>query len=157
MGTSPRPIIAIAAAAALALPSVATAQAPAFRAGLGDLMTAFVQPRHTKLGLAGMEQNWPYAAYELNELRGAFDKVAEMVPTYRNFSIPDLITASVKEKLTALDQAIKAKDPEQFVALYGQLTAACNACHQSTDKGMIVIRVPTLSAFPDQDFRPPKP
>ena len=134
-----------------------TAPKPAFHPGLGDLMTAFVQPRHTKLGLAGSEQNWPYAAYELNELREAFDGIAQMVPKYRNLSIPEMIGASIKEPLTALDRVIKAKDPKQFAALYGQLTAGCNACHQSTDKGMIVIQVPTVSAFPDQDFRLPKP
>jgi hypothetical protein len=150
-------IIAIAVLAALALPSAAIAQRPAFHPGLGDLMTAFVQPRHTKLGLAGSEQNWPYAAYELNELREAFDDVVQMVPKYRNLSIPEMIGASVKEPLTALDQAIKAKDAKQFAALYDQLTAGCNACHQGTDHAMIVIQVPTVSAFPDQDFRLPKP
>jgi hypothetical protein len=36
-------------------------------------MTMTVQPRHTKLGLAGREGNWPYAAYELHELQEAFD------------------------------------------------------------------------------------
>jgi hypothetical protein len=34
------------------VPSLATAQQPHPRA-IGDLMTAFVQPRHIKLGLAG--------------------------------------------------------------------------------------------------------
>jgi hypothetical protein len=130
---------------------------PVFHPGLGDLMTAFVQPRHTKLGLAGNEQNWTYAAYELNELREAFDDIAEVVPKYRNISIPDTIAASIKEPLAALNQAIKTKDAKQFAAAYAQLTAGCNACHQSAEKGMIVIRVPTASAFPDQDFSPPKP
>jgi hypothetical protein len=155
--SSHRSIIAITALAALALPSVVGAQEPTFHPGLGDLMTAFVQPRHTKLGLAGNEQNWPYAAYELNELREAFDDVAAMVPKYGNLSIPEMVAASIKEPLTALDQAIAQKDPKQFAALYGQLTAGCNACHQSADKGMIVIQVLTVSAFPDQDFRPLKP
>ena len=54
MSNSDRSIVAIAVAAALAAPSLATAQ---HRAALGDLMTAFVQPRHIKLGLAGSEQN----------------------------------------------------------------------------------------------------
>jgi hypothetical protein len=128
----------------------------AFHPGLGDLMTAFVQPRHIKLGLAGTQQNWIYAAYELNELREAFDDVAEMVPKYRNMSIPDTIAASIKEPLAALGAAIKAKDTSQFNTTYAQLTAGCNACHQSAEKGMIVIRVPTVSAFPDQDFSPSK-
>jgi hypothetical protein len=54
------------------------------------LMTAFVQPRHIKLGLAGNEQNWPYAAYELEQLRETFGDVAEIMPKYRDLSIPDL-------------------------------------------------------------------
>jgi hypothetical protein len=69
-------------------------------------------------------------------------------------SVPDLISATVKQPLAALDQAIKAKDANQFSVAYGQLTASCNACHQSTDHAVIVIQAPTATAFPDQDFRP---
>jgi hypothetical protein len=148
-----RSIAAIAVALALAVPSLATAQHPA---ALGNLMTAFIQPRHIKLGLAGGEQNWPYAAYELDQLRETFTDIAGILPKYRDLSIPDLITSTVKEPLAALDRAIRAKDGTQFTAAYGQLTASCNACHQSYDRTAIVIQPPTAAAaFPDQDFRPP--
>jgi hypothetical protein len=110
MNGSYRSIVAVAALAAIALPRVATAQKSAVHPGLGDLMTAFVQPRHTKLGLAGNEQNWPYVAYELNELREAFDDVAKMVPKYRNLSISEMIGATVKPTFAALDQGVKARD-----------------------------------------------
>src|ERR1700687_5802122 len=59
-----------------------TKSAAPYHPGLGDLMTAFVQPRHIKLGLAGNEQNWPYAAYELDELRESFDEAAQLVPKH---------------------------------------------------------------------------
>ena len=155
MGRPRRSTVAIAVATALAAPSLTTAQQPAFHPGLGDLMTAFVQPRHTKLGLAGREGNWLYAAYELNELREAFDDVAEIVPKYRDLSVPEMIASTVKQPLAALDQAIKAQDANQFTAAYGRLTASCNACHQSTDHAVIVIQPPASTAFPDQDFRRP--
>jgi hypothetical protein len=145
-------IAAIALAATLAIPSLGTAQQ--HPAGLGDLMTAFVQPRHIKLGLAGNERNWPYAAYELGELRETFADIAEIMPKYHDLSIPDMITSTVTQPLAAVDQAIKSKDPKQFAAAYRRLTAACNACHRSYDRGMVVIRPPTGPAFPDQDFRP---
>ena len=145
--------IAAIVVAALGLASPANAQQHA--AALGDLMTALVQPRHIKLGLAGSEQNWPYAAYELDQLRETFADVAEILPKYRDLSIPDMITSTVKEPLAALNRAIQAKDGNQFSAAYGQLTASCNACHQSYDRAAIVIRPPTATAFPDQDFRPP--
>jgi hypothetical protein len=134
-----------------------TKSAAPYRPGLGDLMTAFVQPRHIKLGLAGNEQNWPYAAYELKELRESFDKVARLVPKHGVLVIPAAIESTVRPPMVALDAAIKAKDQAAFTKSYGELTASCNACHQSADHAMIVIQVPTISAFPDQDFRAPKP
>jgi hypothetical protein len=146
-----RLIVLIAVAAALAVPSLATAQ---HAAALGDLMTAFVQPRHIKLGLAGTERNWTYAAYELDQLRETLADVAEILPKYRDLSIPDMITTTVKEPLAELDRAIKAEDSNLFAAAYGRLTAACNACHRSYDRGAIVIQPATVAAFPDQDFRP---
>ena len=117
-------------------------------------MTALVQPRHIKLGLAGSEQNWPYAAYELDQLRETFADLAEILPKYRDLSIPEMIRSTVKEPLEALGQAIQAKDSSQFTVAYGHLTASCNVCHQSYDRAVIVIQAPTGSTFPDQDFRP---
>jgi hypothetical protein len=134
-----------------------TKSAAPFHPGLGELMTAFVQPRHTKLGLAGSEQNWPYAAYELDELRESFDDIAKLVPKHGALAIPAAIASTVRPPMAALDLAIKAKDQAAFNKGYGELTAACNACHQSADHAIIVIQAPAVSSFPDQDFRPPKP
>jgi hypothetical protein len=58
--------------------------------------------------------------------------------------------------MAALEQVIKSADAARFTAAYGQLTDACNTCHQSAEVGMIVIQVPDVSTFPDQDFRPAK-
>jgi hypothetical protein len=148
-----RKIVAMAVAGALVVPRLATAQQP-HPAAVGDLMTALVQPRHIKLGLAGSEQNWAYAAYELDQLRETFADLADILPKYRDLSIPDMITSTVKDPLAALDRAIQAKDGKQFTAAYRQLTASCNTCHQSYDHAVIVIQPPSASAFPDQDFRP---
>lgn len=146
-------IVLTALAVTLILPRIATAQQP-HPAAVGDLMTAFVQPRHIKLGLAGREQNWPYAAYELDQLRETLADLAEVLPKYRDLSIPDMITSTVNEPLAALGRAIQAKDGNQFTAAYGQLTESCNSCHQGYDRTVIVIQAPTASPFPDQDFRP---
>lgn len=129
-----------------------------YHPGLGELMTAFVQPRHIKLGFAGAAQNWDYAAYELDELREAFDDAGKLVLKHGSLSIPQAIASTVKQPMDALDAAIKAKDPAAFTKAYADLTTACNACHQSAEHPMIVIKVPDVAgtAFPDQDFSPPK-
>ena len=69
MGTDRRGALIGSAAllAAALLWSAAGAQAPPpqpdYHPSMGDLMTMAVQPRHTKLGIAGRARNWPYAAY----------------------------------------------------------------------------------------------
>src|SRR5258708_39719537 len=87
----------------LALPAAAAAQTPApYQPGLGDLMTMTVQPRHLKLGLAGQEKNWPYAAYEGHELEEAFERVAKQVPKWREGDIAPLTAAPAKAPLDDL-------------------------------------------------------
>jgi hypothetical protein len=129
---------------------------PAYRPGLGDLMTMTVQPRHLKVGLAGQEQNWAYAAYELHELQESFERVARTWPKWRQVEIAETIKATIEAPMDAVAQAIKARDPAKFTESYGQLTATCNACHQSANVGLVVIQVPKSSPFANQDFRPQK-
>src|ERR1700730_2539801 len=147
------PLVALVFAAAI---SDATAQQRPHNPSLGDLMTATVQPRHTKLGLATREGNWPYAAYELHELKEAFDRAAKVWPKWRTFSISEMMVSVTKEPMAALERAIMAGDPNRVTTAYEQLTAACNTCHRSADRGMIVIQSPPSSSFPDQNFRPVK-
>jgi hypothetical protein len=137
--------------------SPSTTAPPAYRPGFGDLMTMTVQPRHTKLGLAGQEKNWAYAAYELHELQESFDRAARAWPMYRTSNIADLLAATMKEPMEAVATAIKSADTAKFTDAYARLTATCNACHQATDRAVIVIQVPKASPFADQDFRPAKP
>jgi hypothetical protein len=135
--------------------SPATNPPPDYHPSLGDLMTMAVQPRHTKLGLAGQARNWPYAQYELSELRNAFARVARTIPTYRNIDMAAVIGALTTEPLKAVEQSINAKDGDQFKAAYAGLTTACNACHLSQDHPFVVIRVPATNPYSDQDFRRP--
>jgi len=113
----------LAAAFVLAIPWVGHAQqmnmnaeesrsAAPYHPGLGELMTAYVQPRHIKLGLAGAAGNWPYAAYELGELRETFDDVGKLVPKHGNLMIAPALASTVKPPMAALDKAIKAKAKE---------------------------------------------
>ena len=156
----------LAGATTLAVLNLGNAQTPgrpdtrtpqAYQPSVGDLMTIALQPRHIKLGLAGQEKNWTYAAYELRELHGAFERIALAVPTYRSMNMADLITATTKAPMEDVAAAVKSGDAAKFAEAYAQLTATCNACHQSTEHSAVVIQVPKASSYPDQDFRPPKP
>jgi hypothetical protein len=132
------------------------APAPSYRPGLADLMTMTVQPRPLKLGLAGQEKNWAFAAYEIHELEESLEQVGRIWPKWRQVEIAETIQATIAPSLEAVEQAIKTKDAARFTETYARLTETCNACHQSANVGMVVIQVPKGSPFANQDFRPRK-
>jgi hypothetical protein len=137
------------------IPDAATPDTqPDYHPSMGDLMTMAVQPRHIKLGLAGRQQNWSYASYELSELRNAFARIARTIPKYRSMDTAQMTTAMTQAPFGALELAIKARNVAQFTAAYAQLTQVCNVCHQSQNHGAVVIKVPDAPMFPDQDFQP---
>jgi hypothetical protein len=139
--------------AALSLAQTPPANPPALRLGLGDYMTAFVQPRHLKLGISGQKGNWDNAAYAHHELEESFERIERQVPVYRNMAMADLLKM-VEGPMKAVDEAIKARDGARFDAAFTQLTDACNACHVTTERKMIVIQVPKVSPFANQKLDP---
>jgi hypothetical protein len=157
------PIFLAVFAALVLLPDRAAAQNPfgdanaepaPFNPQMAALMSMLIQPRHAKLGLAGKAENWPLAAYMLKELRQGFMVVGRAVPRWKGLPVPDLIDAAVSGPITVLDAAIKLQFHKQFDEAYERLTTACNACHSTTDHPFVVIKVPDVSAFPNQAFEP---
>ena len=113
----------------------------------GDLMVTILQPRHTKLGLAGQARNWRYLAYELIEFQEAIDRIDRLSPW-----VAEQMQAFTSEPMAKLAKAVEAQDPTGFTQAFGQLTQACNQCHQRFGREEVAIRVPDASPFPDQDF-----
>lgn len=128
-----------------------------FKPAFDDLMTMLVQPRHTKLWLAGQQRNWQLAGFQLNELGAALRRVGATIPKYRNISVDATVTSMFAPKVGAVLSAINAQNINQFNAAYGELTAACNLCHEALDHAFLVVKVPdatAASAFPNQSFAP---
>ena len=152
--------VGVLAAGLMALASLAAhaaepaAPQPDYHPSLADIMTMAVQPRHTKLGLAGKARNWPYVAYEAKELRGAFNRVVRTVPTFNKTDMADMVAANMKDPLDQIDAAIKAKNGPAFDAAYAKITNACNLCHKGLDKEFVVIKAPVVSPYADQSFAP---
>jgi hypothetical protein len=128
--------------------------AEAYVPGLGDFMTAAVQPHHIKVGLAGHTGNWPLAEYEAKELRETFEDVTTYQGAWHDFPIAKLVKTNLEPALDDLDKAVAAKNPANFKKAYDRVTAACNSCHQATSNGFVVIKTPSGSDFPDQEFQP---
>ena len=147
--------VAIGAVAAILGMSVAGAgDAPqAQRPLLSDLML-LSQLRQMKLWYAEKAENWRLAAYELEQLKGTFDRAVALYPTAGSVSQDTPVRDRIDPAAADLNQAIAAKNKSRFTDAYGRLTDACNACHAAADVGFISVRVPTMSPFGNQLFAP---
>jgi hypothetical protein len=133
---------------ALAQPKLDASPGEQYLPRLGDIMNA-VQTRHIKLSLAGKAQNWELAAYELRQLKAGLLEAAVM---YHGIPVSNVTTMNAP--VQAIADAIAARESQGFVKASGELRAGCNACHQSMERGFIVIQPPTAAPFGDQSFAP---
>ena len=149
----------------LLVPLAAGAQAPkpaplegahvakSYVPGLEQFMS-IIQNEHAKLWYAGEARNWPLAAYQLSEIKEVMSDVQDLVPTFKDLPLADMLDAVITGEIAQLEKAIDGKDAAAFDAGFDKLSAACNACHRATGNGFIVIRRPSGPAFPNQDFSP---
>jgi hypothetical protein len=121
--------------------------------GLGEFMQA-VQIHHAKLWLAARARNWALADYQLSEMKEVLDEVRELVPTYKNVPVGQMVDAITTGPIAELEKAVEEKKFGKFAASYDKLTEACNSCHMAASRGFIKIRRPTRSTFENQEFRP---
>ncbi|MCJ9429885.1 hypothetical protein [Kordiimonas marina] len=132
----------------------AATPAQSYVPGLGDIMTAGVQPRHIKLWFAARQKNWPLAAYEYNELLEALADAKTYQPRWKDLDIGEMIEQNTAKPLANLKKTIDDKNEAAFIQAYIALTKSCNSCHKEAEHPFIVVRVPSSVSFPDQDFRP---
>ncbi len=118
-----------------------------------EVFMGVIQGQHAKLWYAGKARNWELAAFELGEIKEVMGDVQDLVPVFKNLPFADMLDAVIVKEVADLEKAIEARDFRKFAAGYDKLTAACNACHQGTEMGMVVIQRPTRPAFFNQDFR----
>ena len=124
-----------------------------YEPGLVEFMLT-VQSHHAKLWLAGNAGNWELAEYQADELKELIEDIASRIPVYKDVPVGNMIEAASLPPLDEIEKAIKAQDGKAFVSAFDKLTAACNSCHEASNRGFIVIQRPAASAFPNQSFAP---
>ena len=129
-----------------------TSEARSYLPSISDFMIATIQPRHVRLWIAARSGGWSFAAYELGNLKGAFDRLGRAHPTEHEIPLQEMISSVTAQPFVDLRKAIESKDRVAFSQAYEDLTSACNSCHQATNHGVVVIRTPTESSVSDQNF-----
>src|SRR6266545_701539 len=94
--------------------------------GLGTVMIEYGN-RLARLWFAANADNWDMAKYQLDEMI----EIQEVGETTRPNRAPGL-KAFEEGYLTALDQAIQAKDKAAFTEAFNNTIGGCNACHKAS-------------------------
>jgi hypothetical protein len=124
-------------------------QTTGYLPSISDLMIATIQPRHERLWRAGQDGNWEFAAYELGNLQGAFNRLGRAHPTEHDVSLPEMIASVAGQPFNELKSAIQSRNATAFAKAYADLTDACNACHQALNHGVVEIALPSRTSASD--------
>jgi hypothetical protein len=147
-------ISAVIVAASAVLAAAQPAGTP-YEPGLGEFMMA-TQIRHAKLWFAGKSHNWELAAYEIDEIKEGLEDAARLHATVDGIAVADMIKTILDPRIERLEKAVGAKNNNQFVAAFDELTDGCNACHAGAGKPFIRIQRPSELPFSNQSFAPLK-
>ncbi len=123
-----------------------------FRPGLHSLMIE-MQFRHANIWFSGDAENWPLADYQLHEMEELVEDIVDFHPEYRGAPVGELM-AMITPALEALDEAVERGDAEAFRSEFAGLTAGCNACHEATDREVIVIQRPQTPPMDNLRYSP---
>jgi hypothetical protein len=96
-----------------------------------------VHYRYDELYWAGQDQNWEYADYQLEHIVEAIEKGFERRPARKENSL-DFLGAPTD----LLQQAIDAKNLDQFNQAFIMYNAACQSCHIKEEVAFIKTIVP---------------
>jgi len=108
------------------------------------------------LWFAAHAQNWPLAQFYANETRVRLRWAVRIQPMRKLSSgelpLQPILDGIEKGQLTAVDQAVAAKDVKKLETAYHSMMDACYACHTASEKPYLKLHVPKAPAEPMIDF-----
>lgn len=98
-----------------------------------------VNLRYIEMYWAGEDENWDYAAYQLEELEEAIEDGLQRRPA-RAASAEHFMNVVIPE----MEAAIEARDKEKFDRAFELFTTQCNSCHAMEEVSFIRIQPPKV-------------
>ncbi len=112
----------------------------------------------SNLWFAGQAQNWPLAAFNLNETRSHLRWAVRVRPvrqtTAGQVDLRGILDGIDRSLLTTLQKTIDTRDLPAFSKTYRDTLTGCYACHQASEKPYLRPRVPEAPEGRMIDFSP---
>ncbi|TVR82701.1 MAG: hypothetical protein EA409_04660 [Saprospirales bacterium] len=106
--------------------------------GFGKAMLE-VNLRYIEMFWAGEDENWDYAAYQLEELEEAIEDGLQRRPA-RASSAEHFVTVVIPE----MEAAIETRNKDNFDRAFELFTTQCNSCHAMENVAFIRIQPPKV-------------
>lgn len=102
-----------------------------------DVAMVEIGHRYAELYWAGQDENWAYAAYQVDKIRTA-PELAMARRAKRSASAEPFLTGLIP----MMEQAVAARGARRFADAFETMTVGCNTCHAAEDLGHIRIGPP---------------
>ena len=122
-----------------------------YKPGLGEFMSG-IQTHHAKLWFAGINQNWPLADFEVNEIKESLEDIQKFCSDRPEVKSIGMISLPID----SVNNAIQQKNPQLFTSSFTLLTNTCNNCHKATEHPFNVVTIPVNPPVTNQEFKPVK-
>jgi len=122
-----------------------------YKPGLGEFMSG-IQTHHAKLWFAGINQNWPLADFEVNEIKESVEDIQKFCSDRPEVKSIGMISPAID----SVSNAIQQKNLQLFTNNFTILTNTCNSCHKATEHAFNVVTIPAGPPVTNQDFKPAK-
>jgi hypothetical protein len=120
-----------------------------YKPGFGEFMSD-IQMHHAKLWFAGINQNWPLADFEMNEIKESIDGIKQ----YCQDRTETKAITMINPAMDSLSNAITHMNTGLFKSSFVLLTKTCNNCHLATEHAFNMVTIPTSPPVVNQDFKP---
>lgn len=110
--------------------------------GFSHTMTE-VGYRYTELFWAGEDENWEFAAYQIEHILEALELGFQRRPA-RRASAEHFLTVAMPQ----MEEAVRQRNRALFHQRFADLATHCNACHALEQVSFIHVRVPTVRHNP---------
>ena len=92
-----------------------------------------------KLALSIEAENGELAGFYLHEIEETAESIIDEIPEYEGLAIGPLVGSMLMPQVERLEEALEPGDWQAAAAVFGDIVNSCNACHQATEHGFIVI------------------
>lgn len=104
--------------------------------GTGNTMIEIAY-RYSALYHAAKQKQWPFAAYQLEEIEETFERLSWLKPKHK-----DSVEHFNATVIADLENALNKQEWQTFAAAFDKMRGECTACHAKNKVGFITVPIP---------------